>query len=529
MDNFSYIEELHQAWHGDRGAVSPGWDAYFSDLHAAARRPAPAAEEGADGRGADMVYKQGRVDSLLWAYRDVGYLYADLNPLAAPHAQEACELSPHSNGDYEQLELEDFGLSEEDLDTSFAAGRAMTPSRAPLRDIVAAYRETYCASIGVEFLHIQNRDIRHWLVQQMESCRNQAELGRAEKRIFLEDLIKAEEFERFLGLHFVGQKRFSLEGAEVVIPALHSLVNWGAHANQIEQIVIGTTHRGRLSVLRHILDLAPEEITSEFEENYGPGVYHGTGDVKYHLGYSTDHVHADGSQVHLSLVPNPSHLESVDPVVEGKVRAVQEQIGDVRRQRVLPVLLHGDAAFSGQGVVAETLNLSQLEGYRTGGTIHIVINNQIGFTTPARHGRSGFFPTDIVKMLPIPVFHVNGDDPEAIIHVMKLALTFRQTFHQDVVVDIFCFRRYGHNEGDEPSFTHPCMYRLVRKHPGVAALYGERCEAAGVMEAAEQSQIRESVQGELRDALERTRAGEIRRLDLSQGGAWEGIGTTYSF
>ena len=528
MDNVAYIEALHALWRQDREAVDPSWDEYFSAMEGGAEVPEPG-ESAVSRTACDRAYKQSRVDSLLWAYRDVGYLYADLNPLGGDHSPAHGPLRRGDGSEYEHLTAEAFGLSATDLDTTFFAGPAMQPKQAPLREIVRAFCETYCANIGVEFLHIQNKRIRRWLIERMESCRNRPSLNRRERRIFLEDLIKVEQFERFLGTHFVGQKRFSLEGAEAVVPALHFLVNWGAATNRLEEICIGTSHRGRLSLLYLILGMTPEEIFSEFEENYGPGVYHGSGDVKYHIGYESDHVHQDGSTVRVGLTANPSHLESVDPVVQGKVRALQDGPGDDDRQRVLPVLIHGDAAFSGQGVVAETLNLSQLQGYRTGGTIHIVINNQIGFTTPAGDTRSSVFPTDCAKMLPIPIFHVNGDNPESIIHTMNLALAFRQQFHQDVVIDMFCFRRHGHNEGDEPSFTNPRMYRTIRQHPGVAVGYGRQLDAAGVMTMAEQDGVREQVRGELKEALDRARSSPICRVEASQGPQWDGFGKEYSF
>ena len=527
MDNIGYIEALHALWRQDHGAVDPSWDAFFAAMGEDRSADVPAVP-GTPRPPSEQAYRQSRVDSLLWAYRDVGYLYAALNPLGDDHSSPHGSLEPEGNGAYERLTPGDFGLAAEDLGSTFYPGSALGPDRAPLREIIQAFRETYCAHIGVEFLHIQNKRIRRWLIQHMESCRNRPNLDSLERRIFLEDLLRVEQFERFLGTHFVGQKRFSLEGAEAVVPALHFLVNWGATANRIEEICIGTSHRGRLSLLHLILGMTPEEIFSEFEESCGPGVHSGSGDVKYHIGYQSDHVHEDGSTVRVSVAANPSHLESVDPVVQGKVRALQDRGGDDERRRVLPVLIHGDAAFSGQGVVAETLNLSQLQGYKTGGTIHIVINNQIGFTTPAGDARSSFFPTDGAKVLPVPIFHVNGDHPESIIHTMNLALTFRQEFHQDVVIDMFCFRRHGHSEGDEPSFTNPLMYRTIRRHPGAAVSYGRQLDAEGAMTAAEQDRVRSQVRSELKDALDRARSSPSCRADVSQGPEWDGLGKEYS-
>jgi 2-oxoglutarate dehydrogenase E1 component len=304
---------------------------------------------------------------------------------------------------------------------------------------------------------------------------------------------------------FIGQKRFSLEGAEVVIPALHHLVD-SAPGMGITDLTLGMTHRGRLTVLNRILEKPLEEVFSEFEGQTDPGEVGGGGDVRYHLGYQKDHATPDGGTVRVNLVANPSHLESVGPVVQGMARAVQRERGDDDRKRVVPVVLHGDAAFSGQGVVAETFNLANLKGYKTGGTIHVVINNQIGFTTSARDARSTFLPTDVAKMLPIPVFHVNGDDAEAVVYTMELALRFRQTFGRDVVVDIFCYRKYGHNEGDEPSFTHPLMYRIIEKKKSPPALYAEKCRAEGIVTTEEEQSMQADFRTLLKQALEKARA-----------------------
>ena len=529
--SIGYVSELYEAWRRDPAQVPSDWASYFERrsweqpegngrvVGAAARVP-----------GIDHEYKQTRVDSLLWAYRDVGYLYAHLNPLVGQYSPDHSYLSQENKAvRYEKLSLAEFGLAEGDLDTEFFAGRGIVPSRAPLRTILEIFRRTYCGPIGVEFLHIQNKDIRHWMIQRMEKTRNQPDLTIEQKRVILEDVVEAEEFEHFLHTTFIGQKRFSLEGAEAVVPALHILVDL-AHSGGIEEIVLGMTHRGRLTVLNRILKKPPEEIFTEFEDTPRSGMFGGSGDVKYHLGYSTSHTHADGSSVYVTLVPNPSHLEAVTPVVEGKARGIQRRRNDTReRKRVVPVILHGDAAFSGQGLVAETLNISQLKGYRTGGTIHVIINNQIGFTTSSRDARSTFFPTDVGKMLPIPIFHVNGDDPEAVVHVMQLALEFRQTFSSDVIVDIFCYRRYGHNEGDEPSFTHPRMYDLIKDHPSVARIYGEVCHRQGIVGASEQEQMREAFRQKLKNALKTARENPPEpTLKPFQAWDWVGLKSEYS-
>lgn len=545
LASLEFVEELYEAWLRDPSSVNSGWQAFFRDFEqrgsldlGTPHRKHRIAQDGAPGlvpAATEDRYggsKQSRVDSLLWAYRDVGYFYAYLNPLRPKHEPSRNYLYPRAKGAYEQLSIDAFGLTEEDLDREFSAGRAMKPSKAPLREILQAFQETYCSTFGVEFLHIQNKPIRNWLLSNMESCRNKPDFSAAGQRSILGDLIRAEEFEQFLHKTFIGQKRFSLEGAEVVVPALHSLVNT-ASGSGIDEIVIGTAHRGRVTILNQILNMPAEEIFTLFEDNHKPGQYGGSGDVKYHLGYSMDHGHEDGTSVHVTLVSNPSHLESVDGVVEGKTRAVQSQPrwGSFMKatKRVLPVILHGDAAFSGQGVVAEVFNLSQLRGYHTGGTIHVIINNQIGFTTSSRDSRSTFFPTDVAKMTSVPVFHVNGDDPEAVVYAMGLALRFRQKMSQDVIVDIICYRRHGHNEGDEPSFTNPRMYKLIRKHPGVTSKYAAACADRGVMSVEEQKALRKEYAAGLRRALKTARENPPEpTLKPFQGDEWQGLHGRYT-
>jgi 2-oxoglutarate dehydrogenase E1 component len=505
--NLTWLEDLHAEWKRDPRAVDGAWNDVFQEQESDELLQESIAGNGHEAMvSSDMVYKQSRVDSLVWAYRDVGYLYAHLNPLAPAEGEQKNYYteSPHS---YEQLTLAEFGLSEQDLDREFSAGRVLSPARMKLRDIIGALRETYCSTVAVEFLHIQNKSMRRWLIQQMESTRNRPSFSPEKKRIILEDLVSAEEFEHFMHTAFIGQKRFSLEGAEVVIPALHHVVD-SAPSMGIKELILGMTHRGRLTVLNRIMGKPMEEVFSEFEGHEDPGDYGGGGDVRYHLGYQMDHTTPDGGAVRVNLVANPSHLESVGPVVQGMARAVQRERADSERRMVVPVVLHGDAAFSGQGVVAETFNLSTLKGYKTGGTIHVVINNQIGFTTSSRDARSTFFPTDVAKMLPVPVFHVNGDYPEAVIFTMDLAVRFRQTFGRDAVVDIFCYRKYGHNEGDEPSFTHPLMYRIIEHKKSPPAMYAERCRAAGLYTVEEEERMRAGQHAALKAALQKARAPE---------------------
>lgn len=370
--------------------------------------------------------------------------------------------------------------------------------------------------------------MRGWLIEKLEEHNNAPNLGNREKARIITDLVKAEELERFIHSNYIGQKRFSLEGGESLIPAVHQIIDSAASELGIQEIVMGMAHRGRLNVLTNLMHKPEEEIFSTFEERELPHEVGGSGDVKYHLGFSTDHVHDGGSKVHVSLPPNPSHLEAVDAVVEGKVRARQRRLKDVHRKKVLPVLIHGDSAFTGQGVVAETFNLSQLRGYKTGGTVHIIINNQIGFTTAARDTRSTFFCTDVAKTMPVPIFHVNGDYPEHVTRAVDLAVRFRQKFGYDAVVDIICYRKYGHNEADDPSFTHPIMYGLIEKAESVTSKYGRRLHDDGVMSAKEQVRVREKYRNRLKEALERARNNPVAyKTDGFQYGEWKGYTKEY--
>ncbi len=448
------------------------------------------------------VWRQGRVDSLIWAFRDIGYIYADLNPLGNDYQEHYTNLPLIRKGIFEKLTPEDFSLAQDDMDGLFHGGPAFNHEKRTLRQIMETYGGIYCSTTGMEFLHIQNKEIRKWFIQNIERERNRLDLSLDEKRIIIEDLIKAEEFEHYLHKNYLGQRRFSIEGAETVIPVLHHLVN-SASAMNVKEVVIGTTHSGRLTILNLILQLPPVVIFYLFEENYDPEMVDGGGDVKYHIGYSSEHVHENGEKIRITLPPNASHLESVDAVVEGRARGIQDKIGDRAKKKVIPVILHGEAAFSGQGVAAETLNLAGLEGYTTGGTIHIIINNQVGFTASTRSEHTSGFATDLAKYTSMPIIHVNGDDPEAGVRAMKLALNYREAFGRDILIDIICFRKYGHNEGDDPSFTHPRMYELIRNHKSVAAIYSEKCIANNVMGDEEIGGLRELYREELKKTAER--------------------------
>ncbi len=428
--------------------------------------------------------KQARVLQLINAYRVRGHLIADLNPLGSESAYHY-ELDPIN-----------YGLTLWDLDRSFITGGlsaklgdAPQPT-ATLREILESLRQTYCGKIGVEYMNIQHPEQKSWLQMRMEPSRNNWPIEPATKKRILKLLTASECFEHFLHTKFVGHKRFSGEGAETLIPILHELLEI-AGGQDVREVVIGMAHRGRLNVLANIIGKPYTQIFSEFAGNVDPYSALGTGDVKYHLGASGRHVTQSGKEITVSVCPNPSHLEAVNPVVEGIVRAKQNRHKPEGRDQFIPLLIHGDAAFAGQGIVAETLNLSQLDGYRTDGTIHLIVNNQIGFTTAPDDARSTPYSTDVARMVQAPIFHVNGDDPEAAIRALQVAYEYRRRFKKDVVIDMFCYRRYGHNEADDPSFTQPILYRKIRNHPSVRELYTERLLREGTITSDEVEQIRQ--------------------------------------
>jgi 2-oxoglutarate dehydrogenase E1 component len=401
-----------------------------------------------------------RVQRLVEAYRELGHLSADLDPLGLIKRKGA------------QLELSDYGLDEQDLDLVFSSENVAGPDRTTLRDLIGLLRETYCRKIGVELAHLHDLELRTWLLGRMEGTRNRVALSRADRLRLLSQVIGAEVLEQFLQNKFLGYKRFSLEGAESLIPLLQRLIERAARSNVVE-IVIGMAHRGRLNVLANVLQKPPSLIFAEFQDKHDPSESSG-GDVKYHLGFSIDRTFGEGTdehKVHLSLAFNPSHLEWVNTVVQGRVRAKQDRLGDATRARSLPILVHGDAAFAGQGIVAEALNMSELPGYGVGGTVHVIVNNQVGFTTSPKYAKSTTYATDVARMLQIPIFHVNGEDPEAICQVVDLALDFRQRFHRDAIIELWCYRKLGHNEGDEPSYTQPVMYRAISAKPSIRMAY----------------------------------------------------------
>ncbi len=505
--NLDAIEDAYQRWTQDPSSVDESWQLFFEGFEL--------------GQTSTLVTAPGdrcqaAIIRLIDAYRDLGHFLAHLDPLG------------ERKTGFDLLNLEQFGLEEADLDRTFDTGYFRGLPRATLRELVAALRETYCRTIGVEYMHIQDPNIRGWLQERMEPRRNQPNFTQRQKLAVLMNLHFAELFEKFLHARYIGQKRFSLEGAETLIPVLEALVE-KAPETGVREIIFGMAHRGRLNVLANVLNKPYLELFAEFEDNYIPESIDGDGDVKYHLGFSSDRVTAKGANIHLSLTPNPSHLEAVDPVVEGRTRAKQTLFGDHERVHGLPVLIHGDAAFAGQGLVAETLNLSQLDGYTSGGTLHVIVNNQIGFTTSPNDARSTIYCTDVAKMIQVPIFHVNGEDPEAAVYLIELALDFRQTFHKDVVLDLICYRRHGHNEGDEPSFTQPLMYAKIKDRPTISEVYTEQLILRGDLTADETEAIDKAFQAKLQGAQQEIRTGPPVHAGMHGfGGRWDRFSPKYS-
>lgn len=489
--NVEYIDELYQKYLENPDSIDDTWRFLFEGIElgeqsavAAAPPVTPTAKPSIDQINGGVGFSQeAKVVDLIQAYRQRGHLIADLNPLDQGAKRE-----------HPLLDLKQFGFSAVDLDTKFRAARLLGLGEATLRDIIGFLKETYCSSIGVEYTHMQDLASLDWLQQQMEKNRNRSNFSSEQKRNLLWKLTQAESFEQFLHTRYIGAKRFSVEGGDAIIAALDTTIQTAGSLGCTD-LVLGMAHRGRLNVLTNIFGKKYEVVFSEFEGNYNSSA--GEGDVKYHMGYSADVLTTSGSPMHLSLLANPSHLEAVNPLVEGVVRAKQDQKKDAARSRVLPVLIHGDAAFAGQGVIYETLQLSKLNGYTTGGTLHFVINNQVGFTTNPVDSRSTPYSTDVAKMLESPIFHVNGDDVEAVAHVTQLALQFLRTFKRDVVIDIICYRRFGHNEGDEPSYTQPLMYKKIKNHPTPRAVYASVLARSGALAEAESKQLLEKSQATL--------------------------------
>jgi 2-oxoglutarate dehydrogenase E1 component len=474
--NADFLTRLYDTYLEAPENVSRDWRAFFESLsRITSENHRTARDQRSSESLSTLAEKQTAVLQLINAYRFRGHRQANLDPLNLYERPMVPDLVPRFHG-----------LLEADLDKIFNSGSLVGPPEAPLRDILATVRDTYCGSIGAEYMYLTSTEQKRWIQARLEGAHGRHELTRAKKRDLLKRLTAATKLEEYLHKKYVGQKRFSLEGAESLIPLLDELILYSG-SRRVKEIIIGMAHRGRLNVLVNIFGKHPKVLSGEFEGKIRADK--GSGDVKYHLGFSSD-INTSSGPIHIVLAFNPSHLEIIDPVVEGSVRARQERRNDHERGHVLPVLIHGDAAFAGQGVVMETLNLSETRGYGTGGTIHIVLNNQIGFTTSdPLDSRSTLYCTDVAKMVQAPIFHVNGDDPEAVVFLTQLALDFRLTFNKDVVIDMVCYRRHGHNEADNPLVTQPMMYKKVLAKQDVRQLYAERLTLKGVLRKQEADQI----------------------------------------
>ncbi|MFZ0375603.1 MAG: 2-oxoglutarate dehydrogenase E1 component, partial [Xanthobacteraceae bacterium] len=560
--NAAYIDDLYGRYEIDPKSVDAEWQAFFQSLKDDARDveknaqgpswarsdwpPLPrndlvAALDGnwaeasqalggkvkaqAQTRGVDLSaadVERATRDSiralmLIRAYRARGHFHANLDPLGLEAQKNEEELDPRT-----------YGFSDADLDRPIFLDKVLGLEFGTVRQIVGILRRTYCQTLGVEFLHISNGAQKGWIQERIEGPDKEITFTREGKRAILNKLVEAEGFEKFSDLKFTGTKRFGLDGAESMIPALEQIIKRGG-ALGVREIVIGMPHRGRLNVLAQVMAKPHRAIFHEFKGGSStPDAVEGSGDVKYHLGASSDR-EFDHNTVHLSLTANPSHLEIVDPVVLGKVRAKQDQLGATPDDRtmVMPLLIHGDASFAGQGVVAECFGLSGLRGHRTGGSVHFIVNNQIGFTTDPRFSRSSPYPSDVAKMIEAPIFHVNGDDPEAVVFAAKIATEFRQKFQKPVVIDMFCYRRHGHNEGDEPSFTQPLMYKAIAAHPTTLEIYGKKLAAEGVVTTGEVEKMMADWRARLDTELEAAQGYRANKADWLDG-RWSGFKTAES-
>ena len=523
--NLAFIEGLYANYLEDPSSVDGDWQSYFASWAAedgdvrAARSAVtgpsfppssifdPPGGEGLSVAPARGASRQEMVNRLIHAYRVRGHLKAALDPLGRPHTSNP------------ELELGHWGLSENDLDSLFSTTAIAGATALTLRQVLELLEDTYCRSIGVQFMHIDDVRAKNWLIERLEDPKKHRHLNREEKLRILTKLTDAELFEQFIHKKFLGAKRFSLEGAETLIP-LVDLALEEAGAQGVEEVVLGMAHRGRLNVLVNIMGKSPREVFREFSDE-DPDLMIGRGDVKYHLGFSSDRETADGHRMHLSLCFNPSHLEFVNPVLQGRVRAKQERFGDTEHRRCLGILIHGDAAFAGQGVIQELFNMANLPGYRTGGTLHVIVNNQIGFTTSPEKGRSTHYATDVARMLQTPVFHVNGEDPDAVAQVVRTAMDYRREFQQDVIIDMYCYRRYGHNEGDEPSYTQPLLYEVIRKRKTVRESYLDYLLGLGGIDREEAEKIRQEQTLSLEDELSKAQDPEFKlRGPRSGEGLW---------
>lgn len=554
--NATFIEQLYAQYQRDPGSVDQGWQQFFLSLHDEKAQVVKSAEgaswqrqdwpivengefvsaldgdwpevesalkekierrsESGDGRRSEDALRAATIDSIraimmIRAYRMRGHLDANLDPLKLEDKGPSPELKPEA-----------FGFGEEDMDRSIFIDNVLGMETATLREILVVLRRTYCSTIGIEFLHISDPTAKGWLQARIEGPDKEITFTREGKKAILQKLVEIEGLEKFLDVKYTGTKRFGIDGGEAMMPALEQIIKRGGQLG-VRDIILGMSHRGRLNVLVSVMGKPYSALFHEFlGGSSNPDDVEGSGDVKYHLGTSSDR-EFDGNKVHLSLTANPSHLEIVAPVVLGKVRAKQDQLKDKERTQVLPLMLHGDAAFAGQGVIAECFGLSGLTGHRTGGTVHFIVNNQIGFTTAPHHSRSSPYPSDTAKMIEAPIFHVNGDDPEAVVYVAKIAIEYRQKFHKPVVIDMFCYRRFGHNEGDEPSFTQPLMYKTIRKHPSTLTIYSEKLIKEGVVTEADVSAMKAEFRAKLEDAFAASESYKPNKADWLDG-KWTGLG-----
>jgi 2-oxoglutarate dehydrogenase E1 component len=505
--NAAYINSLYEAYQHDPESIEFGWQKFFEGFDFGASEDSSTISAAA----ATTLAKEINVLNLIDGYRTRGHLFAKTNPVR--------ERRQHLPG----KELASFGLNDADLDTVFKAGAAIGMGAATLREIRQLLEETYCGPIGVEYKYAGNPGKHTWFQDKMEAVRNKPGFSVEEKKRMLNKLTQAVVFETFLQTKFLGQKRFSLEGGETLIPALDLLIEKGASTG-VEEFIIGMGHRGRLNVLANIMGKPYKEIFEEFQGKTQDHDSTFSGDVKYHLGYSNDVTTASGKPVHLSVCANPSHLEAVNAVVEGITRSKADLKYNGDYSRIVPVILHGDSSIAGQGVVYEVLQMEKLDGYRTGGTIHIVINNQVGFTTDYKDARSSTYCTDLAKIVSAPVFHVNGDDAEALGHVIGLAIDYRQTFHGDVFIDLLCYRKYGHNESDEPRFTQPLLYRSIDSHPNPKEIYVQKLVAANTIQKEYALEIDTSFKAQLQSFLDEAKTAEsIEVFKPLYRSAWQGL------
>ncbi len=534
--NSTFIEELYQLYLENPDVVDPSWQDYFASLPRASALPAAswaprtpaivgyvdpealakakAAAKSAASQQPDESSDSVRAHMLINGYRTRGHFLANLDPLG---------IEVHKTEKDVHLDPAFYGFTETDMDRPIAiAGEVEGVETATLRELIALLRQIYCQHIGVEFMHIQPLEQREWLQAEIENLRTKPPFTAGQKKEILQNIIEVELFEQFLHVKFPGSKRFSVEGGENAITSVDTVIKTAA-TRGVKEVILGMPHRGRLNMLTKVMGKPYYAMLSEFQGNLAhPEDLNISGDVKYHLGTSSDREVIPGHMVHLSLTANPSHLEAVNPVVAGKVRAKQGQMHDTERQQVMGLLLHGDAAFAGQGIVAETLSLSDLAGYRTGGTVHIIVNNQIGFTTSPKNARASRYPTEVAKMVEAPIFHINGDDPEAVVHASRIAAEFRQKFKKDVVIDVICFRLHGHNETDEPMFTQPLMYKQIAEHPTAVNVYSDQLIAEGVLTAEELDSMKANFRAFLDTQLEEAQRYKPNKADWLEG-KWSGF------